>query len=69
MVYVKMEPDKLFIISSLIRLVIWNGINFRSTLNQLDYFHVSSGTLLPDIFHDILEGIFPFQVKLLLKYF
>lgn len=44
------------------------GINFRSTLNELHYFHVSSGALLPDVFHDILEGVFPFQVKLLLKY-
>ena len=31
------------------------GINFNSILNQLKYFHVCSGALLPDIFHDLLE--------------
>jgi hypothetical protein len=45
-----------------------SGINFNSVLNQLDYFHVSSGCLLPDIFHDLLEGVFPFEGKLLLKH-
>ena len=41
------------------------GINFNSILNQLKYFHVCSGALLPDIFHDLLEGVFPFEIKLL----
>ena len=45
-----------------------HGLNFNSCLNQLAYFHVSTGTLLPDIFHDLLEGVFPFETKLLLKY-
>ena len=44
------------------------GLNFRSVLNDLMYFHVCSGSLLPDIFHEILEGVFLLEVKLLLKY-
>ena len=44
------------------------GVNFCSILNNLQYFHVCSGGLLPDIFHDILEGVVPFEMKLLLKY-
>ena len=45
-----------------------SGINFNSILNSLQYFHVCSGGLLPDIFHDMLEGVLPFELKLLLKY-
>ena len=44
------------------------GLNFRSVLNDLTYFHVCTGAMLPDIFHDILEGVFPFEVKLLLRH-
>jgi len=42
------------------------GINRNSILNQLKYFHVCSGSLLPDIMHDILEGALQYEVKLLL---
>ena len=42
------------------------GINRNSILNQLMYFHVCEGSLLPDIMHDILEGSLQYEVKLLL---
>lgn len=42
------------------------GINRNSILNQLKYFHVCNGALLPDIMHDILEGSLQYEVKLLL---
>ena len=45
-----------------------SGLNFKSVLNDLEYFHVCSGGLLPDIFNDVLEGVFPFKTKHLLKY-
>lgn len=41
-------------------------INRNSILNQLKYFHVCNGALLPDIMHDILEGSLQYEVKLLL---
>lgn len=43
------------------------GLNRNSILNQLTYFHVCDGSLLPDIMHDILEGALQFEVKLLLR--
>lgn len=43
------------------------GINRDSILNELKYFHVCSGALLPDIMHDILEGALQYEVKLMLK--
>lgn len=33
------------------------GINHRSILTELSYFDVCSGALVPDVMHDILEGI------------
>ena len=42
------------------------GINRNSILNQLSYYHVCNGSLLPDIMHDILEGVLQYEVKLLL---
>lgn len=32
------------------------GVNRNSALNDLTYFHVCDGSLIPDIMHDILEG-------------
>lgn len=32
------------------------GINHRSILNELLYFDVCSGALVPDVMHDVLEG-------------
>lgn len=43
------------------------GINRNSILNQLSYFHVCNGGLLPDIMHDVLEGALEYEVKLLLR--
>ena len=44
-----------------------HGINHNSILNQLTYFHVCDGSLLPDVMHDILEGSLQYEVKLLLQ--
>jgi len=33
-----------------------SGVNRDSILNELSYFHVCGGGLLPDVMHDILEG-------------
>ena len=35
------------------------GINRRSVLDELQYFKVSSGSLIPDVMHDVLEGVPP----------
>jgi len=43
------------------------GINRNSILNQLSYFHVCDGSLLPDVMHDILEGVLQYEVKLMLR--
>ena len=45
------------------------GINRDSLLNELTYFHVCSGGLIPDIMHDILEGALQYEMKLMLKVF
>lgn len=34
-----------------------HGINHRSILNELQYFDVCSGALVPDVMHDVLEGM------------
>lgn len=43
------------------------GVNRNSHLNELSYFNVCDGSLLPDIMHDILEGVLQYEVKLLLR--
>ena len=45
------------------------GINRCSILNQLRYFSVVSGALVPDVMHDLLEGVLQYEVKLLLTQF
>ncbi len=45
------------------------GINTRSVLDELQYFSVASGALLPDIMHDVLEGLLQYETKLLLRQF
>ena len=45
------------------------GINRNSILNQLSYFHVCDGALLPDVMHDILEGALQYETKLMLQTF
>ena len=39
------------------------------TLNSLDFYHVCSSGLPPDIMYDILEGYLPYTVKLMLNIF
>ena len=43
------------------------GINRNSVLNTSRYFHVTEG-LVPDVMHDVLEGVLPLEVKELIKY-
>lgn len=43
------------------------GVNQRASLHTLRYFDVTSGALIPDIMHDILEGALPLEVKLMLR--
>ena len=43
------------------------GINNRSLLNKLKYFHVCNFGLPPDVMHDLLEGYVPYTMKLLLN--
>ena len=43
------------------------GINRNPILNELRYFDVTSGALLNDIMHDILEGVLPMEMKLMLQ--
>ena len=42
------------------------GIKHDSCLNTLKYFHVTEGVCV-DIMHDVLEGVAPLEVKLLLR--
>ena len=44
------------------------GISKTSALNLSRYFHVADG-LPPDCMHDILEGVLPYAVKMLLLRF
>ena len=43
------------------------GINFDSILNSSHFFHVTEG-MVPDIMHDVLEGVAPYEVKEMLKH-
>ena len=43
------------------------GINRHALIDTLQFFDVASGSLIPDIMHDILEGALPLEVKLMLK--
>ena len=44
------------------------GVNYSSTLNHIDNFHVV--TQLPqDIMHVLLEGVIPYELKLMLACF
>ena len=44
------------------------GINSKSILTTLQYFDVCSGALVPDVMHDVLEGVLQYEAKLLLKH-
>ncbi len=43
------------------------GINFRSALMSLQYLNVCS-VLVPDVMHDILEGVVQYELKLLIRH-
>ena len=38
------------------------GVNRRALLSTLHFFDVASGSLVPDIMHDVLEGALPLEV-------
>lgn len=42
------------------------GIKFMSPLNEIPEFHVARG-LPPDVMHDLLEGVVPFELSLILR--
>ena len=44
------------------------GINVESVLNSSTYFHVVDG-LPPDIMHDVLEGVLPYEIKLMIAHY
>lgn len=44
------------------------GINRKSILTRLQYFDVCSGALVPDVMHDVLEGVLQYEAKLLLQH-
>ena len=44
------------------------GINHTSVLEELRYFSVASGALVPDVMHDVLEGVLQYEAKLLLRH-
>ena len=46
---------------------ITHGINYRSPLNDIPFYHVANSQLPQDIMHVILEGVLPMEVKLLLS--
>ena len=43
------------------------GINCKSILTTLHYFDICSGVLVPDVMHDVLEGVLQYETKLLLN--
>ena len=43
------------------------GVNHRSTLESLKHFTVAEGAMIPDILHDVLEGVLTVELKLMLK--
>ena len=44
------------------------GVNCRSKLLDLEHFDLCGGGLLPDIMHDMMEGVLPHVLSLLLHY-
>ena len=43
------------------------GINYRSPLNDIPFYHVANSQLPQDIMHVILEGVLSLEVKLMLS--
>ena len=44
------------------------GINCKSIFTTLQYFDICSGALVPDVMHDVLEGVLQYEAKLLLNH-
>ena len=44
------------------------GINRKSILNDLKYFDMCNGSLIPDVMHNVLEGTLQYEAKLMLNY-
>lgn len=44
------------------------GIHFNSILNESHYFHDTNG-MVPDVMHDVLEGVAPYEVKEMIKFY
>ena len=44
------------------------GINYRSSLFELDLCDPCCGVLVPDIMHDVLEGVLQYELKPLFLY-
>ena len=44
------------------------GFKRQSSLNTLKHYHVCDMGLPPDIMHDVLEGVLPYTMRLLLKH-
>ena len=44
------------------------GVKRKSPLTQLQYFSICSGALIPDVMHDILEGVLQYEAKLVLSH-
>ena len=44
------------------------GINSESILTTLHYFDICSGALVPDVMHDILEGVLQYETELSLNH-
>ena len=44
------------------------GIYRNACLNELKYFNVCDGSLIPDIMHDMLDGVLQYEVKLMIQY-
>lgn len=43
------------------------GINCRSPLESLPHFSVAEGSMIPNIMHDVLEGVLPIEIKSMLQ--
>lgn len=43
------------------------GVTRSSCLNSSNYFHVTEG-LIPDVMHDVLEGVAQYELKELIKH-
>ena len=50
-------------------ILLHNGVNHDSVLNDIPDFNVANGQMPQDAMHILLEGVLPFELKLMLKVF